>query len=126
MVVTISSSPKGPPVAYAYITKTNGSRAALRTAARIGLGLLAFAEMLGGLGRIQNGEFVPQRVAHSDLAWIVKLLRPAVACASVGLQTSARCIWCGFGAEASYDQADFFVGDFGWKGFFEGLEAVHA
>ena len=32
----------------------------------------------------------------------------------------------GFGAEAGDDEADFFVGDFGWEGFLEGLEAVHA
>src|SRR5438874_10602356 len=31
----MSSSPNGPPVAYAYITNTKGSKAALRTAARV-------------------------------------------------------------------------------------------
>src|SRR5258708_38337547 len=29
-------------------------------------------------------------------------------------------------AEAGYDQANFFVGDFGREGFFEGFQAVHA
>src|SRR6266849_10121589 len=32
----------------------------------------------------------------------------------------------GLGAEVGYDQADFFVGDLGWEGFLEGLEAVHS
>ncbi len=30
-----------------------------------------------------------------------------------------------FRAEASYDEADFFIGDFGWEGFLEGFETVH-
>src|SRR5260370_1083107 len=49
LVVTMSSSPNGPPVAYAYMTNTNGSSAALRTAARTALVLLALAEMFAGL-----------------------------------------------------------------------------
>ena len=37
LVVTMSSKPNGPPVAYAYITKTNGNRLALRSAVRVPL-----------------------------------------------------------------------------------------
>jgi hypothetical protein len=45
----MSSSPNGPPVAYAYITNTKGSKAALRTAARVALVLLGMAEMFVGI-----------------------------------------------------------------------------
>jgi hypothetical protein len=39
---------------------------------------------------------------------------------------TVRRLGCGFGAKASYNETNLFVGDFGWEGFFEGLEAVHA
>ena len=49
LVPTMSSSPNGPPVAYAYITNTNGSSPAFRTAARVALILFVWVEMFVGL-----------------------------------------------------------------------------
>jgi len=52
----MSSSPNGPPVAYAYITKTNGSNAALRTTVRTALDLLVLVVMFVGLTCIQTAD----------------------------------------------------------------------
>src|SRR6266446_879468 len=66
----MSSSPNGPPVAYAYITNTSGSSPALRIAARVAppaFVLMFSSEMFADLRLNPNGGSVGQRVAHRTM-----------------------------------------------------------
>src|SRR5580704_7472979 len=65
-------------------------------------------------------------------AWPCRQAHGGQAGRAVGSRTqyTRRCwvgrLGCGFGAEAGYDEADFFVRDLGGERLFERLEAVHS
>ncbi len=63
----MSSSPNGPPVAYANITNTKGSNPALRITARVAFVLFAWLEMFSAPWRSQTPNSVPQSVAYLAL-----------------------------------------------------------
>src|SRR5258706_15464405 len=63
LAVTMYSRPNDPPVAYAYITNTNGSNAALRIGVRLLFSSVELAVRLSSEGPV----LVRQRVSHSLL-----------------------------------------------------------
>src|SRR5205807_804765 len=84
----MSSSPNGPPVAYANITKTKGSSAALRTTARVAFFLSALSEMFSAPWRLR----MPKSVSRvSYLAWGIE---PANAASLSARETATVRISC--------------------------------
>jgi hypothetical protein len=79
----------------------------------------------GGEGSLRAGRN-GNPMSRKPLAGMLAVLRVYVSRKRCGEKSRLEHSRGGFGAEAGYDEADFFVGDFGREGFLEGLQAVHS